>query len=120
MASGGKRQDILGEAGLTPGEKRTIRFVVKDSADVDIVSFTGWTFKFYLVSGLHTLDNLTNLEASATLKIAVTGATAPNVDVPLSVDNTKNLAPKKWAYELWRNDSGNERRLAYGIFQLIH
>lgn len=120
MASGGIRYDFKEADNLTPGEKRTLRFPVKDSDGANVASFSGWEFEFFLLSALSEADGLADLRTEATVDIenASITASAPNVDVPLTASDWP--AAGTYAYELWRVDSGNEGRLAYGSFPVIH
>lgn len=120
MASGGVRYDFEKSDNLTPGETRTLRFVVKDENGVDETSFAGWEFEFFVIDTLDEADGLTALRAAAAVNIvdASITASAPNADVAIST--TDWPAAGTHAYEFWRVDSGNEGRLAYGSYPVIH
>lgn len=120
MASGGVRYDFSKDDNLTPGEARTLRFVVKDSDGADVSSFASWEFEFFVIDTLDEADGLTALRAAASVNV-VNGsitASAPNADVPMTAADWPAAGP--YSYELWRVDSGNENRLAYGSFPIIH
>ena len=120
MASGGIRYDFKEADNLTPGEARTLRFPVKNSAGANVSSFSGWEFEFFVIATLDEADGLTSLRAEAAVDVenASITASAPNVDVPLTSSDWPVAGT--YAYELWRVDTGNENRLAYGIFPVIH
>lgn len=120
MASGGVRYDFKESDNLTPGEARTLRFPVKDSDGADVSSFSGWEFEFFVLSTLDAADGLTALQAGATVYVVNDDMTvsAPNVDVPMTAADWP--AAGSYAYELWRVDTGNEGRLAFGSFPIIH
>lgn len=120
MASGGIRYDFKETENLTPGEARTLRFPVKDADGADVSSFAGWEFEFFILSTLAEADGLTDLRTEAAVDVvnASITATAPNVDVPLTAAIWPDAGT--YVYELWRVDSGNEGRLAYGSFPIIH
>lgn len=121
MASGGIRHDFDADDNLTPGESRTLRFPVKDSLGVDVSDFTGWEFEWFLLDTLAEANGLTALREAAEINIVdgTITSSVPNVDVPLSASDWPATVTT-YAYELWRVDTGNEGRLAYGSFPLIH
>ena len=118
MASGGVRTNIGAGDNFTPGEDRTGRWAVVDANDDAETDFTGWTFAWYLVRSLDTAQGVTKLAARAlitkTSGDGIDSSTEPNVDVTIDAADSVELAPGTYAYELWRTDSGNVRRLAYG------
>ena len=111
--TGALKANITSAAGLTLGEDRTIRFVVKDSNGANVSSFSGWTFGWYLLPR----QNMATDDADVLLtKTSASGisATAPNVDVSLDPADTGDLTARTYFYELWRTDSEDVTRLAYG------
>lgn len=123
-ASGGIRFDFLKDQNLTRLENRVLRFPVEDVNGVAEVSFAGWTFGWFLVKDLGDLDGLTALTADG-LVTKTSGAgisdSVPDVDVALA-DIAADWPARAgtYAYELWRTDTGDERRLAYGDFLVVH
>lgn len=117
MSSGGVRHDFMVSDGLTPGEDRTLRFPTVDGDGADVTTFAGWAVAFYL------LDNLADAAGEAivtkTTAGGITISAPPNIDVALEPADTSGLDTRGRAYELWRTDAGNVRRLAYGNFPLI-
>lgn len=123
-ASGGIRFDFLIDQNLTRLENRILRFTVKDEDGVDETSFVGWTFGWFLLFDLDDADGLTDL-ATAALVAKITGGgitdSVPDVDVALA-DVVGDWPPVAGPYghELWRTDAGEERRLSYGDFVVVH
>lgn len=118
MASGGRRYDFTTEDHFTQGENRTVRFPVEDSAGDPVASFTGWTFVWYLYNKLSETSEEA-LITKATSDGITTPAVPPNVDVTLVPADTSALRAKTYWYELWRDDSGDAVRLAWGQFPII-
>lgn len=114
MASGGVRYDFTTEDNFTQGENRTIRIPIEDSAGDPVVSFSGWEFTFYILTALNKNDT-----PLITVEDADISSTAPNVDVPLVPADTADLKARTYFYELWRTDTNNVIRLAYGQFPII-
>jgi hypothetical protein len=131
--SGGKHFDFTEEAGLTPGEARTLRMPVVDSAGVDVASFAGWEVNFYLLTAANwQTDGTAALSAAAIFERSEIGSpsldigTPPNVDVPIQVADWGGgaaqmpLTRARYWYELWRSDTGNVTRLAKGWIEVVH
>jgi hypothetical protein len=113
MASGAIEQDF---ENITPGEAITLRHAVEDSAGAAIASFSGWTAATYITSN-RAPNGLAELAAAALLTITPT-LSVPNISSAITAANWTTLSAAMVAriyyYELWRTDSGNETRLAYG------
>lgn len=124
MASGGIRQDFPKSEGLTPGINRTLRWVAED-ADGDLIEdFTGWDVKFFWLAegGRAAADGPTALEAAALFVDEPTLDAAPNIDVVLDDSDwaADGIGTGDFDYELWRVDTDNVERLAYGIITVSH
>lgn len=121
-SGGGIRFDIGAEWNITPGEKRDFLIPVVDGDGDPIPDMTGWDVKFFLLRWLSDANGIPELEAGAILeKGGVLGA--PNVQFSMlpgdwTVDGAL-LKPRTYWYELWRTDTGNEGRLAYGEFVTV-
>ena len=127
MASGGIEQDFpaSGES-LTPGEAITLRWTVKDSAGASVSSFSGWTVKLFITNTRGAANGLTELEAGSLLEISESDTltkSVPTVSAGFTVANWATLSSEMKArvyyYELWRTDSTNETRLAFGKITAI-
>lgn len=113
--TGSIKADITSDAHLTPGEDRTVRWVCKDENGTNISDFTGWTFAFYLLPSQRTALTSSDVLLTKT----ASSLTAPNIDITFAVADTSDITPRAYFYELWRTDTGNKIRLAYGQFTLI-
>ena len=122
MASGAIEQDFpaTGES-ITPGEAITLRWTVEDSAGVNVASFAGWTVKLFITNTRGAANGLTELEAGSLLEISEADTltkSVPNVSAGLTPANwaalNADMKARVYYYELWRTDSTNETRLAYG------
>ena len=116
--TGALKASITSAAGLTLGEDRTVRFVVKDSAGVNVSDFTGWTFGWYLLPRQNMATNDPDVLLTKTSASGIS-ATAPNVDVSLDPVDTDDLSARTYFYELWRTDAADVVRLAYGPIVFI-
>lgn len=114
MASGAIEQDF---SNITPGEAITLRWAVEDSAGAAVSSFAGWTAKVFVLDSRGVANGLTELEAGSLLEIDPT-LSVPNISAAVTAANWATLSAtmvaRTYYYELWRNDVGNEARLAYG------
>lgn len=117
-ATGSLRANITSEANLTLGEDRTIRWTVVDADGVDVVSFSGWTFGFYLLPSQGTARTSASVLITKTSSSGITSS-APDVDVALDPADTIDLTARGYFYELWRTDVDDVVRLAYGQFTFI-
>lgn len=122
MASGAIEQDFpaTGES-ITPGEAITLRWAVEDSAGAAIASFAGWTVKLFITNTRGAANGLTELEAGSLLEISeadTLSKSVPNVSAGMTPANwatlNADMKARVYYYELWRTDSTNETRLAYG------
>ena len=120
MASGGIRVDITYDENLAWGENRNHVFTCTDEADVDISSFAGWTFEWFLIRNFDDAIGLVALTASNLVNIADAAITAvaPTITVPQTTTDWPADGPGMYTAELWRSDSGNEARLWYGKFPI--
>lgn len=126
--SGGIRHDFGVRDNITPHEARTLRWVAVDAAGALVSDMTGWAVSFFWIPRLDAADGPTALDAVDVLKRTTADGsnpitlTAPNIDCPLlPADWTEAmLTQRTHAYELWRTDSGNQRRLAYGTIAVVH
>lgn len=119
---GGIRFDFGAEWNITPGEKRDFLVPVVDGDGDPIANMLGWQVRFYLLrwlsnaNGIEQLDDLSILQKDANLS-------APNASWSLLpadwVVDGALLKARGYAYELWRIDTGNEGRLAFGDFVVI-
>lgn len=116
MASGGARYDFTTEENFTQGEDRTVRFPVKDADGNAVSSFAGWEFTWYLYTQL---KDTTALITKTSLAGGIT-ASAPNADVLLDPVDTSGFAAKTYWYELWRTDTDDKIRLAWGQFPIVN
>lgn len=111
---GGVRFDFTVDYNLTPGENRPVRFRVKDKDGVDIPSFFGWTFEWFIRRSQRDgngLDALRNNPVVFKADGDIT-KTAPYLDVSLVPEDFPR--PANYWHELWRTDDGNEERLSFG------
>lgn len=115
-ATGSLRANITSDANLTQGEDRTLRWVVKDVDGVDVVSFSGWTFAWYLMRAL--TDDHADALITKTSSSGI-ATSAPDVDVSIDPVDTADLNSGGYVYELWRTDTNNVIRLAYGTVPII-
>jgi hypothetical protein len=118
-SSGSLKATITADANLTPGEDRTLRYVVKDADGVNISSFSGWTFGWYLLPKQSTPRTSSDVIIT---KITGSGITdsVPNVDVALDpADTLTAVKAGTYFYELWRTDADDVVRLAYGPITFI-
>lgn len=116
MASGGIRHDFTVEDHLVRGEARTLRFTVENATAIQ----TTGTYTFYVLTELAAAD-FAGLAAAALVTVlnAAMTKTNPNLlDVPLATGNWPS-EPGEYAFELWRDDSGNEARVSYGAFPVL-
>ena len=118
-SSGGIKFDFTAAYKLVPGEHRVLRFVCNDANGDPVSSFSGWTFAFYLLPTQRTALDSTDVLLTKTSGGGGISATVPNIDVTLTAANTGDLDARPNFYELWRTDSGNEVRLAYGSIVFI-
>ncbi len=121
MASGGIRADLSSAENIVWGENRNWVYTVVDSADANVTDFSGWEFHWFINKEFDDQVGLTALEASSLVdveNVAIT-AVAPTVTVPQATDNWPAEGPGSYAVELWRSDTGNEVRLAYGKVPII-
>ena len=113
MTSGAIEQDF---SNITPGESITLRHAVEDENGDAVNSFGGWSAQTYLLSTRQP-NGLTELAADALLTITPT-LSAPNISTAISASDWATLSAefvaRAYYYELWRTDSGNETRLAFG------
>jgi hypothetical protein len=120
MTSGSLKATINADANLTPGEDRTLRYVVKDADGVNVSDFTGWTFGWYLMQRQSTPRTSTDVIITKTSPAGGISATAPNVDVSLDpADTITAVRAGGYFYELWRTDADDVIRLAYGPIVFI-
>jgi hypothetical protein len=119
MASGGIRYDFTTEENFTQNENRRLHIPVKDENGDPVVSFVGWEFTFYLKTQLKDAD-ASALITKSTLTTGIPAATAPDVYVDLLPADTTSLGAKTYWYELWRTDSDDRVRLAWGQFPIIN
>ena len=124
MASGGKHFDFtIKEHHLTLEEDRTLRFVSVDANDVNIISLAGWEVDCFIIERLDIADGPTALALVALLTLTEAAgidiATPPNIDVTLADTDWATIGTEALlAYELWRTDAGNQRRLAHGNLEV--
>lgn len=102
------------------GEDKTLEFEIYDSTEALIQNVTGWAMLFRL-RRISESDAVlfTKTTGGSTITIAGTYNADPTVNaqrtsVVIDDTDTDNLQPGKYAYWLWRTDSGNETVLAYG------
>lgn len=123
MASGGIYSAFLEDEALTPGEDRTLRWVVKDGAGANVSDMAGWTVTVYWLDdgGRKLADGPTALDAIDIFKATAVTSAAPHADLVLAAADwvTYSLTAIRYEYELWRTDTGNVRRLAYGPIQVV-
>lgn len=122
MPSGGIQATITSDEHLTPGEDRTLRWVVKDENGVAITDFSAWTFGWYLLKRQNVPRTSTIDGEVIITKITGSGisATAPNVDVSIDpADTITEVKAGTYFYELWRTDADDVIRLAYGPVTFI-
>lgn len=117
MASGGVRFDFTSEDNFTQGENREVRIPIEDADGDPVGSFSGWEFRWLLFTALK--DNRDAIDTDAVIDVenASITASAPNVDIP--VDIAFGTSPRTYWYELWRVDTGNRNRLAWGQFPIV-
>jgi hypothetical protein len=114
MTSGSLKASITADANLTPGEDRTLRYVVKDADGVNVADFTGWTFGWSLLPRQSTPRTSSDVIITKTTASGIS-STAPNVDVSIDpADTLTAVKPGAYFYELWRTDADDVIRLAYG------
>ena len=111
--TGGMKAVISADAALTPGEDRTLRFAVEDEDGVAVSSFAGWTFAWYLLPRQNTPRTSADVLLTKTSSGGI-ASSVPNVDVALDPADTLTFQARTYFYELWRTDTGNVVRLAYG------
>lgn len=116
--TGALKVNITSAAGLTLGEDRTLRYVVKDSNGMNVSDFSGWTFGWYLLPRQNMPTDDTDVLLTKTSASGIS-ATAPNVDVSLDPADTDDLTARTYFYELWRTDTADVVRLAYGPIVFI-
>ncbi len=120
MASGGIRSDVTVADSMTPFEDRNFKHRLRDSNGDDITDFGVREFSLYILGALEDADGIVELDAESLLKIADGDMTKapPYVSSPISVANWTTIRAAQtqveYAYELWRVDAGNVRRLARG------
>lgn len=121
--TGGIQVNIKSDEHLTQDEDRTLRHVVKDVAGADISSFSGWTFGWYLARTQRKARP--RYAGTDDVLIAKTDggggitSSAPDVDITIDPADTTDLAAGGYFYGLWRTDTNDEIRLAYGSLTLI-
>ena len=127
--SGGIRQDIGADQHITPLENRTLRFAAEDADGDAIVGSSGWEVDFFWVESFTTGDGITLLTEDADfVRTEADGSNPidldvePNIDVPIVPGDwtATMLARRPQAYELWRTDTDNVRRIAYGTIAVEH
>lgn len=116
----GKRSDLTS---LTPGEDVALAWTITDDAGNPVTDMTGWAVSWYLLTSLEAGGSDASLTAAA-LVVKRTGGqgislSPPEVRVSLAAADTQGLPPGLYWYELWRDDAGNRRRLAYGLAAMI-
>ncbi len=124
MASGGIRYDFPRAENFTIGEVRTPQYRLKNASGADITDFTGYVFEWFLLARADSADGLVALRTVGNfivqvLDAPIDSATPPFIDVPLGVGDWPTTGGDFW-HELWRVDAGNEGRLSYGIFPVVH
>jgi hypothetical protein len=119
--SGGIKAIITSNANLTPGEDRTLRWVAKDADGVNITDFTGWEFGWYMAKRQRNARPQADSSLRLITKVTDSGITdsVPNIDVALDPDDTTDLEAGSYFYGLWRTDTDDVIRLAYGPITFI-
>lgn len=129
--SGGVRFDFTEAFALTFGEDRTLRHPVYDSAGVLIADVSGYAAGLRVMAELSDLDEWIAASSAETFLHYTTGGSGivgsgSNLDTSLAVANWLGMQPSPvrvtpgvYWYELWRTDTGDTRRLAYGLFEVI-
>ena len=125
--SGGIRTNIGANQNITPYEDRTLRFVAVDENGDAVANFTNWEVDFFWLTKLTVADGVDALALAADfVRTEITATpidlgTVPNIDVPLRVaDWTSEMVGRTGhAFEVWRTDAGNVRRLAYGEIEVV-
>ncbi len=107
-----KRSDIIG---LTMGESVTLSFTITDENGNSVTDMTGWQAAFYLLPSLATPRTSALVTKQSPSGVSFS---PPQINVSLQAADTSSLKSGIYAYELWRTDTGNERRLAYGLMLL--
>lgn len=117
--TGGIRAIISTAASLTMGEDRTLRWTVLDADGVAVASFSGWTFGWYLLPNQRTARTDTDVIITKTSGSGISSS-VPDVDVAIDpADTLTAVKAGTYFYELWRTDTNNVIRLAYGPIQFI-
>ena len=103
---------------ITPGEKVTFRWACYDADDAAITSFSGWTVKMYICASRGIANGITALATAALKVIDADLSSVPNISAVLSAagwsDLNTDMKARRYYYELWRTDSDDEQRLAFG------
>ncbi len=125
MASGGIRHDFTIGDGITVGEDRVIRFLTRDQDGVLLTSFEGEaTYGVRWLNALADADDWDDSALELFRKItgdgipATASLTPPNIDVTLVPGDA--LAVGDLWYEAWRTDTGDRRRIAWGLFPVLN
>lgn len=119
MPSGSLIANIGPDQNMTQGEDRPIRHRVTDENGDPVLSFSGWTFAWYLLYKLNgelSGENLIFVKTTAGGDIT---PSAPNVTITIEPEDTEDLKAGTYFYEFWRTDSGNKVRLARGTVSII-
>lgn len=130
-AYGGKRFDFKPSAHtISLLEDWPLRWVVEDENGAAVSSLSGMNFGLAIMDDLNSFNGWTAIAAATPgasgplyHRETVSGQTAPNVDITVSVADQATLptTSQRFAYELWRTDaSPNLRRIAYGYIHLVY
>ena len=96
-------------------EAVTFNFTVRKTDDpaAGLENIAGWTLAFTVASDY-------NVSPPKTLTKAGTVTDGPNGKASVSLTAAEmNVAIGSYRYDLWRTDSGQERALAVGVFQVL-
>lgn len=116
---GARRYDFKAPThNLTWLEDWPLRWTVQDENDVDLTTFSGLGFTFYLLDRLDSANGVTALAAAA-LHTETTSGSVPNVDITITAAEQTTAALTSthgpYAYELWQTTASPIRRVAYGL-----
>lgn len=96
-------------------EAVTLNFTVRQSDDpnADVEDISGWTLSF-------TVSTDYNVSPPKTLTQSGTVTDGPTGKASVSLSTAElNIEIGSYRYDLWRTDSGEERPLAVGVFQVL-
>lgn len=128
-----RRYDLPKDHPFTPGEYGNLTIKVREEQSdgtlpyaTDFSSYTNWQF-WVLKTGDLKLKTYAEMDAAKIFKCASTGsdgitpATAPDIDVIMSVAKTSLVVVTQsiW-YEFWADYGGQPKRLAYGLMPWVN